>query len=77
MLQIIVCNLHDDTVLSVSRSEFHRASDEGGRLYIGSNLLTKYIPKHINPTTNRDKTSCGCEACISAMFLQYDSKNGG
>ena len=34
--------------------------------------LREYIPKYIKTTSNRNKITCGCETCISAMLLQLD-----
>ena len=34
--------------------------------------LKKYMPKYIKPISNRNKITCGCETCISAILLQCD-----
>ena len=39
---------------------------------IGDTSLRNYMPKHINPTINRNKITCRCETCIIDMLLESD-----
>ena len=71
MPQISVHYLYNDISLSVSQGGFHCAINENGRVCIGDNSLRKYMPKHINPTSNRNNKLCWYETCISALLLQY------
>ena len=43
-----------------------------GKVCIGETSLSKYMPKYIKPTSNRNKIKCGCKTCISATLLQSD-----
>ena len=59
-------------MIPISQGGFHGARNEDGRVHIGDNSLGKYIPRHINPTGNRNKITCGCETFISSMLFQSD-----
>ena len=37
---------------------------------IGDNSLINYMPKQINPMSNINKLTCGCETCSSAILLK-------
>ena len=40
------------------------------RLCIGYTSLRKYLPKCMEPMSNRNKITCGCKNCISSMLIQ-------
>ena len=50
--------------------EFSCARTVDGKVCIGDTSLRKYMLKYIKPMINRNKITCGCETCISAMLLQ-------
>ena len=43
-----------------------------GKVCIGDTSLSKYMPKYIKPTSNRNNITRGCKTCISDMLLQSD-----
>ena len=40
------------------------------KICIGDTSHRKYIPKHINPTSNINTITCVCETCNDSMLLQ-------
>ena len=64
--------MHNDLILPLYQGEYSGTINKDGRVFIGNTSLIKYMQKHMNSTRNRNKISCGCETCISAMLLQYD-----
>ena len=65
--------MHNNIILPVYQCGFNGARNKDGKVCIGYTSLRKYTPKRIKPTSNINKITCGCETCISAMSLQYDS----
>ena len=43
-----------------------------GNICIGDTLLRKYMPKYMEPMSNRNKVICRCKTWISAILLQSD-----
>ena len=72
LLQISLCELHNDLVLPVCQGGFHGARNEYGRVFIGDNYPRNYIPRYAKPMGKTNKITCGCETCISSMLLQYN-----
>ena len=52
-----------------------RTVDE--KVYIGNKPLRKHMPKYIEPMSNINNITCGCETCINAMLLQSDLNKWG
>ena len=48
-----------------------------GQVCIVDTPLRKYMPKYIKPMSKRDKITCGCKTCLSAMLIQSDLNNIG
>ena len=69
LLQFSVHELHNDLLLPVSKGGFSGARGKEGREWIGNTSLIKYTPKHIKQAINTNNITCGCEACIIAMFV--------
>ena len=51
---------------------FFGERDVDGKVCIGDTSLGNYRPKNIQPISNINKITRGCETCISAMLLQQD-----
>ena len=51
---------------------FSGARTVDGNMCIGDKSLSKYTPKYIKPTSNRNKIKRGCKTYIRAMLLQSD-----
>ena len=63
--------MHNDFILSVAQGGFSGARYDEVRVWIFDTSIIKYIPKHINTTSNRNNITCGYYICISDMLLQY------
>ena len=72
LIQISVRELHNDMIFPSSEGGFSGARTVDGNICIGDTSLRKYMPKYIKPMSNRNKITCGCKTCISAMLLQSD-----
>ena len=72
LIQIVLCEFHNDIILPVATNGFVGDWYDEGRVIIGDKLLIKYIPKHINPTRNRNNITYECETYICAIFIKYD-----
>ena len=59
-------------ILPSSEGGFLAARTVDGKICKGDKSLRKYMPKYIKPMSDRNKITCGCETCISAMLLQSD-----
>ena len=59
-------------ILPSSEGGFFGAITIDGNFCIEYTSLRKYMPKYIKPMTSRDKITCGCKTCISAMLLKSD-----
>ena len=55
-----------------SEGGFSGARTVDGNTCIGDISLSNYMPKYIKPMNNRNKITCGCKTCISAMLLKSD-----
>ena len=60
-----VHDLHNDLILPVVKVGFDCAHDDEGKVCIGDTLLQMYIPKHINPMSNRHNIVYTCKTCNS------------
>ena len=63
-------------ILPTYQGGFFGARTVDGKVCVGDTSLSKYIPKHIKPTINRNKIKYGWKTCISAMLLQPDTNKG-
>ena len=55
-----------------SEGGFSGAITVDGNICIGDTSLSNYMPEYVKPVNNRNKTTCECKTCISAILLQSD-----
>ena len=72
LLQILVRELQNDMILTISQGDCFGARAVDRKVCIGGTYLRNYMPKYIKPMINRNNITCGCETCIIAMLIQSD-----
>ena len=65
MLQNLIHKFQNNLFLLPAQGGFYDIRYDEDRVFIGDTSLRKYTPR------NRNNITCVCEACISAMLLQY------
>ena len=70
--QISVRELHNDMILPIYEGVFFCARKIDGEVCIVDTSLRKCMQEYIKPIRNRNKITCVCKTCISAMLLQSD-----
>jgi hypothetical protein len=70
LLEIPVCELHNDMLQPLNKGGFAGIRDADGNIIISDTTLRKLLPKELRPATETHKQLCGCELCNTATSLQ-------
>ena len=69
ILEIPICELHNDLVAAAEQGDLGEGFFHNGRFVIADTSLQRLLPPNIRHATERHKQMCGCEACLSIRML--------